>query len=349
LAAIVALSTLGLAGCALISSGSAIPGPVAGTATLLADGRVLLAGGYSGDHTPATASAELYDPKTDKFTSAGTMTVPRESHTATLLGDGQVLIAGGANATSGTPTDLTSAELYDPATGRFTPTGSMSKTNSGGMATILKDGRVLVLDLSGAADLYDPHTGTFSPTGRMADAHRWGSLTALADGRVLLVGGLGVQLQELSSAEIYDPATGAFSATGSMTSVRSGHTATLLLDGRVLIAGGEADYAHTLAYSELHDPVIGTFTPSGSMIEPRSNHVAVRLADGRVLLVGGTSADRGGIRPEDGRIQFDRFDDRGSLLACRHSPFRWPCVRCRGPEQLGYSDCFGRAVRPEDR
>src|SRR5262249_29746437 len=149
------------------------------TATLLPDGKVLIAGGQT---PPCCAppsilsSAELYDPSTGSFTATGRMTTARAGHTATVLPDGKVLIAGGYFLVD-TPRGpraiaLTSAELYDPATGTFSATGDL--INGGGpwgsTAILLADGRVLIAhDNSGTwpttAELYDAVTGTFSRTG----------------------------------------------------------------------------------------------------------------------------------------------------------------------------------------
>ena len=236
------------------------------SATLLSDGRVLMAGGMD-QQDDALASAELFDPKSGTFSLTGSLTAVRASHTATLLSDGRVLIVGGVvHVPSEAP--LASAELYDPKTGTFTPTGSMSTGRERHTATLLSDGRVLVVGgygKSGAlssAELYDPKTGTFSPTGSMITVRSAGTATLLSDGRLLVAGGVDMSNHTLASAELYDPATGTFSATGSMSTTRDFHTATLLHDGRVLIAGGEkqeAGYCSTcstpsLASAELYDP-----------------------------------------------------------------------------------------------
>jgi Kelch motif len=257
------------------------------SSTLLADGRVLLAGGYGSDVNGASARAELYNPATGTFTPTGEMTTPRiVPKPPTLLKNGKVLFVGGE-----TPflvpylADIT-AELYDPATGAFTPTGSFLGAGPvGGSATLLPDGRVLVVGAySGLAALYDPASGTFSPTGRPGSLHD--SAILLTNGKVLFTGGLE---GEDIHAELYDPVTGVFTPTVNMTTPRLDHSVTLLADGTVLLAGSQrtgSDGGRVFASAELYDPVTGTFSATGDMITPRFGHAAPLLPDGTVLMVG---------------------------------------------------------------
>lgn len=246
------------------------------SATLLPDGRVLIAGGSTGVNVfTRTNSAELYDPSRGTFAATGSMTTARLFHIAILLPDGRVLVAGGASGDS-----ALSAELYDLSTGTFTATGSMAAPH--GVATLLNNGKVLMGGPS--IELYDPATGTFTATGDFAGTTA-GTLgntaTLIGDGRVLFSASDG-------PAQLYDPATGKFGLTGAMTYGYAdfGRSATLLMSGKVLFAGGEDSDNGPYPYAELYDPSTGTFTATGNMTMGRIAQ-ATLLPDGRVLITGG--------------------------------------------------------------
>jgi hypothetical protein len=242
------------------ATGSMNQGRFYQTATLLPDGKVLVAGGHgSGGHL---SSAELYDPLTGSWTATGSMNEGREFHTATLLLNGRVLVVGGEGivGVSGIDGSLASAELYDPRSGSWTATGSMTEARLGYVpATLLSDGRVLVAGGDSSTQVVQPDTG-----------------------------GAGPDPLTLAAAELYDPRSGSWTATGSMTEARRDHTVTLLPNGAVLVAGGyRIDTRSLVASAELYDPASGTWTPTASMIVARSGHTAIVLADGRVLVAGG--------------------------------------------------------------
>jgi hypothetical protein len=265
------------------------------TATLLPSGKVLIAGGRTGDGTGSLASAELYDPASGTFRPTGSMSSTRAWHTATLLTNGKVLIAGGnTGLVPGTP--LASAELYDPATGRFSPTGSMATARTAQTETRLKDGRVLIAGGCSdenrpvsSAELYDPGSGSFSSTGSMSTERCYSTATLLLSGKVLLIGGDDYWYG--TSAELYDPATGTFSATGSMAFGRLGQAATLLPGGKVLVSGGNGQMNQAM---EVYNPSAGRFSPA-PFIPPvsveRSGDCATLLRSGKVLIAGGGTDD----------------------------------------------------------
>jgi hypothetical protein len=211
-------------------------------ATLLTDGRVLITGGQDAAGRKLS-SAEVYDPAANTFAPIGDMTTPRSDHAATLLTDGRVLITGGAAGGYPGEGPVASAELFDPARGVFAPAGTMHSIRYKHSATLLPDGKVIVIGGSNArmwagqyatAEIYDPATGRFNETGRMSTARYKirDAVVPLEGGRVLVAGG-GPRV------EIYDPATGLFSLVqGDLGETRFYSTATPLPGGRVLIVGG---------------------------------------------------------------------------------------------------------------
>jgi hypothetical protein len=232
------------------------------------------------------------------FSLSASLGEVRAAHTATLLTDGRVLVVGG-----GQGPDLidgfwvaSGAELFDPATTKFSPAGTSAHDFH--TATLLQSGQVLLAGgesgysgyspvITPTAELYDPTTGSFQITGSLLFAREYHTATLLKDGRVLIAGGArlnGINWESLPFAEIYDPAAGTFSVTGGMNTARFGHTATLLADGRVLVTGGGT------ASAEVYDPVAGSFTPIGNMNLPRSYHAATLLLNGQVLISGGSTS-----------------------------------------------------------
>ena len=273
----------------------------AAAAAPLLDGRVLVAGGYyddsGGDHY--LSSAEAFNPATDAFSSAGigVMGTARRGATAAPLPDGRVLVAGGSYD-DGTEHPLSSAEVFNPATGAFTPVNDMGVARVRAAAAALPDGRVLVaggnngsIRLS-SAEVFNPATSTFTAVNDMGAPRAREAAATLPYGRVLLAGG--TDSVPLQSAEVFNPATNSFTSAGigTMGTARRAPAASLLPDGRILVAGGSNDDGggeNYLASAEVFDPATNRFSSAGigPMGRARTGAVAVPLPDGRVLVAGG--------------------------------------------------------------
>ncbi len=256
----------------------------------------------AGGGATATPPVFVTNPQGNRV-EALAMTTPRANAAAIRLRDGRVLICGGT-ATGEVGGVLSSAELFDPATRSFTPTGAMTVRRAGQTITMLRDGRVLVTggvqnagfrsELA-SAEIYDPATGTFSATGSMSMPREGHTATLLRDGRVLVVGGSRQRHPDAGlRAEIYDPASRQFWPTGHLNQPRVAHVAALLGTGKVLIAGGGRGGmpGGYISYdtAEMYDPASGSFTAMlAHMKSDRVGAAAVKLNDGRVLIVGGKS------------------------------------------------------------
>jgi hypothetical protein len=247
------------------------------TATLLRDGRVLVAGGEVESDGDASSAADLYDPTTGQWTPTGSMRTARRGHTATLLADGRVLVAGGWKPQDHPVEPPRGAELYDPGTGTWTKAGSMTRWRYGPFATVLLDGRVLVAggSISGGgvtkgAEVYDPATNAWRSTRTMASPP--GSVTRLADGRVLVMHGA-------DSPELFDPLSGQWSSAAKPPA--SGGQALLLESGQVLVL---EENPEGIGGAELFDPIRDAWTRTDDPETGRGP--ATLLADGTVLLVG---------------------------------------------------------------
>lgn len=245
-------------------------------AVLLNNGNVLVSGGNIG-RTPCAdvcvttiAESEIYNPSTGTWTTVGEMTIPRSFFTTTVLANGRILAAGGRVHTGPGYYDfgaIAFGDLYDPATGKWRATGTMTISREDHSSVLLSNGQVLAIggttvDYNGvtvpSAELYDSTTGAWTATGSMLQGRERHTATVLQNGQVLVAGGDsydGVNTSFLTECELYDPALGTWSVTASMSTPRYGARAALLLDGRVLEAGGDTDSSSIpTALAELYTP-----------------------------------------------------------------------------------------------
>jgi hypothetical protein len=271
------------------------------SATLLPDGRVLIAGGWTGaSATAAFGSAEIHDPVNGRAAEKVLPAMRRAGHTATQLRDGRVLLVGGVDRGG---TELRSAEVFDPRSGKFAAVGEMQHARAAHSATLLPDGRVAIIgggdgrypnvNVHRSVEIFDPATNRFTVAGELTMARQKHAASLIDGGRIVVIGGSDHRdwRGRYDSAEIFDPATGRSEATSSMSARRFKHTDAIvsLGAGRVLVAGGGDGV-------EIFEAASGRFhRTAGSLDQARFYSTAVELKDGRVLIVGGYS--EGGALP----------------------------------------------------
>jgi len=260
---------------------------VSPVAVLLRSGKVLIAGGWIGHG--CTNSAEMYDPATGKFAAIGSkMTAVRGDARGTLLPDGDVLITGGSDHDA--PGGIASAEIFHASTMTFERVDPMHFARVAHTATLLRDGRVLIVGgrgdkVNAIAEIYDPKTHRFSDTGLLNTPRYKHTAGLLPDGRVLIAGGSDERdwHGNLNSAEIYDPKNGNFTAASPLNDARFKlpEEAVQLTSGRLLVAGGSKEV-------EVFDSASGKFLVGSGQISDAWHFMSeTRLKDGSVLLAGG--------------------------------------------------------------
>lgn len=256
---------------------------VAHTATLLPDGRLLVAGGTFEYNGAGLAVAALYDPVTNSWSDAANLTTARAYHAAALLADGSVLVSGGQNTEGVTAT----AERYDPVANLWLPAADMRRARSWHTLTLLPDGQLLAAggyDPGNVAERYDPVGNDWTFTGgRFLPFVNWLSAVALDDGRVMVT--------DETKGAIYDPATETWLNVYPPGNHRA-HATVRTGDGRVLLSGGydffqPPEYYPFLDRTVVYDPATNEWDGVRPMIMPRARHTLTLLADGRVLVVGG--------------------------------------------------------------
>jgi len=237
---------------------------------LLPDGRLMV---ISGDNNGLLVSSMIYDFATDAWTYGPQMSHLRIGHKAITMNTGKSLIVGGSRP----------PELYDPVANAFSLASSPGAPNRADSATLLPNGRVLVLSGS-TASLYDPMSDVWSAATPMSVPRDMHAAVSLADGRVLVTGGSG-GANGTNTAEIYDPVADSWTPAASMGVARSNHSATRLLNGTVLVVG--ASYNNEPSQAEIYDPTTNAWIAVPDLNSAHKDFTATLLPNGAVLVVGG--------------------------------------------------------------
>lgn len=231
-----------------------------------------------------TALAELYDPATNLWTSAGSISAAREWVAGAWIPSvSKALVVGGQNSS----VSFKNADLYDQATNTWSAGAPMGTARNTPTLTLLATGKVLAAGGGAAsAEVYDPVANSWAATGAMIGTRVWHSATLLASGKVLVSGGLNGN--GLATGETYDPATNTWTATGNMTSARLWFTLSTLSTGKAIAVGGAASFGGaSLTSTDLYDPATNTWSAGAAMVSGRQQHTATVLGTGKVLVAGG--------------------------------------------------------------
>ena len=285
-------------------------------ATVLADGNVLFYGGVG--PSGFITNSEVYNPTSNTipwaYTTADGTGQSHVNRTATLLPNGKVLFVGGSD-TPGSNIYTTSNQLFDPSTGVWSATAKLIRAREGHTATLLNNGKVLVVGgstlqantngttntaVSASAELYvvSAAVPAWQATGSLITARSLHTTTVLDSGNVLVVGGFDTAVggvNVLNTTELYTPVSGVWIAAANLVNPRYGHTATLLPNGKVLVAGGASSSVTRLTSAELFDPATGLWATTGSMLSGHNRHTATLLPNGKVLVVGTGSIASNGL------------------------------------------------------
>jgi hypothetical protein len=252
-------------------------------AILLSNGGVLVAGGEN-NTVGYLSSAELYNPSTGKWTLTSSMTVPRYAHNAVLLQNGEVLVAGGYNATFNSSCNtLASAERYNPSTGTWTATGSMTTGRADFTLTVLSNGQVLAAggDNCGgggltSAELYNPSTGTWTATSSMTIGNETSAAVLLQNGEVLVTG----------NDNLYNPVTGAWSTTANRS--HGGFAPVTLMPNSHVFVGGGGIFGDEV-YNPSTDQWFNVPPPACTTTKQNCESAGALLATGKILVAGGVT------------------------------------------------------------
>lgn len=293
------------------------------SATLLTNGKVLVVGGLEGSVGSAVdvANAELFDPCSNTWSSAGSLSHARNGHSAALLGDGRVLVVGGAYQ----GWSVAAAEIYNPSTNAWSP---VAEPPAPGVVVRIDRSLALLIGahvIDNTTALYDAGTDDWSPTG-LPQHPRWGfEATLLGAGKVLISGGFSIEpyAPAVLQAELYDPDSGTWSSAGTLSRMRNGHAPVRLESGRVLISGGypQAPSPTPPASTEIYDPHVNAWSAGDELSVARWIHSSTLLANGRVLIAGGSGSSGAGSALASAELYDENSDEFSTTASLREA--RW--------------------------